>query len=189
MQNCSDEKSIWAVLEQILLKISFVLPWAQPTSGSQNKSKWAETTTHPIAFLGPIRSWNTNRNLFSPTNGREISSSVYGRTRPTQLYFFFRKMIEIFLKIFTSSQTIAEQGHQVFALTNWLTQQITHISQLLAWYIQYQCKHNNLHTYPQLLAWYIQYLLYHPWCQIVHFYIDFEGRFWFLRWLLGDFGG
>ena len=89
MQNCSDEKSIWAVLEQILLKISFVLPWARPTSGSQNKSKWAETTTHPIAFLGPIRSWNTNRNLFSPTNGREISSSVYGRTRPTQLYLKF----------------------------------------------------------------------------------------------------
>ena len=48
--------------------------------------KNTETTTHPIAFLSPIRSWNTNRNLFSPTNGREISSSVYGRTRPTQLY-------------------------------------------------------------------------------------------------------
>ena len=27
------------------------------------------------------------------------------------------------------------------------------------------------HPTPQLLAWYIQYLL-HPWCQIVHFYID-----------------
>ena len=42
----------------------------------------------PIAFSGPIRAWSTNQNLFSPTNGREIGSSVYGRTRPTQLYAF-----------------------------------------------------------------------------------------------------
>ena len=40
---------------------------------------------HPIAFSGPIRAWSTNWNLFSPTNGREISSSVYGQTRRTQL--------------------------------------------------------------------------------------------------------
>ena len=41
----------------------------------------------PIAFSGPIPAWSTNRNLFSPINGREISSSVYRQTRLGQLYF------------------------------------------------------------------------------------------------------
>ena len=49
--------------------------------------KWQRAgKKHPAAGQGSTRSQNSRQIEFSSRNGREISSSVYGRTRPTQLY-------------------------------------------------------------------------------------------------------
>ena len=52
-----------------------------------NKSDHETKTKQPITLSELIRPWDTNRNRFSPRNVREISSSVYGRTRLGQLHF------------------------------------------------------------------------------------------------------
>ena len=58
----------------------------------------------PIAFSGPIPAWSTNRNLFSPINGREISSSVYRQTRLGQLY------INLLMEEETTENTATEEN-------------------------------------------------------------------------------
>ena len=45
-----------------------------------------DTLKQPIAFFALIQFWSTNRNLFSPTNDRENSFSMYGQTKRGQLY-------------------------------------------------------------------------------------------------------
>ena len=51
-----------------------------------NKSCSWWKNKQPIAFSVLIWFWSTNRNWFSPTNGRENGSSVYRQTRLGQLY-------------------------------------------------------------------------------------------------------
>ena len=86
MQNCCADKSISANLEQILLKICLEHPMGRANCGKLKKSERERQAKQPTAFSELIRFWRTNRNRFSPTNGREISSSVYGQTRLGQLY-------------------------------------------------------------------------------------------------------
>ena len=51
------------------------------------KQKWAwEKNKQPTAFSVLIRFWRTNQNQFSPKNGQENGSSLYGTTRLGQLY-------------------------------------------------------------------------------------------------------
>ena len=81
---CFSDKSMWPASSQIHLKCPLSSGSSVHVKGKKSCSWWKNK--QPIAFSVLIRSWSTNQNLFSPTNGREISSSVYGRTRPTQLY-------------------------------------------------------------------------------------------------------
>ena len=55
-------------------------------NNEQNKSERERQNKQPTAGSVPIHFWRTDQNLFSPTNGRENSSSVYGMTRLGQLY-------------------------------------------------------------------------------------------------------
>ena len=64
------------------------LPWAPNGQGKLWKTKKSDRESQskqPTAFSVLMRFRSTNRNRFSPTNGREISSSVYGTTRLGQL--------------------------------------------------------------------------------------------------------
>ena len=40
-------------------------------------------------------SWNSNRIFNRPSNGREISSSVFGLTRRTRLYLFSKQNVKV----------------------------------------------------------------------------------------------
>ena len=86
IQNCCDDKSILALLQQILLKICLEHPTGRASCGKQKKSDRESQSKQPTAFSVLMRFRSTNRNRFSPTNGREISSSVFGQTRLGQLY-------------------------------------------------------------------------------------------------------
>ena len=67
------------------------LPWAPNGQGKLWKTKKSDRESQskqPTAFSVLMRFRSTNRNRFSPTNGREISSSVFGQTRLGQLYMY-----------------------------------------------------------------------------------------------------
>ena len=59
---------------------TMVFCWSYKQSERERQNK------QPTAFSVLIRFWSTYQNLFSPTNGQKISSSVFGQTRPTRLY-------------------------------------------------------------------------------------------------------
>ena len=82
MENCTGEKSILAVFEEILLK-----SFSEHSKLLKDKTKVTEGggRTPPVPGQGLTRSQNSCRLEFSPKNGREISSSVYGTTRWPQL--------------------------------------------------------------------------------------------------------
>ena len=51
------------------------------------KQSWSWTNAKKfLRFLGLMRSRSSNRILYRPANGREISSSLFGQTRRTRLY-------------------------------------------------------------------------------------------------------
>ena len=58
---------------------TMVFCWSCKQSERERQNK------QPTAFSVLIRFWSTHQNLFSPRNGREISSSVFGTTRLGQL--------------------------------------------------------------------------------------------------------
>ena len=58
--------------------------WWSMCRAKQSCSWWKNK--QPIAFSVLIWFWSTNRNWFSPTNGRKNGSSVYRQTRLGQLY-------------------------------------------------------------------------------------------------------
>ena len=82
------EKSMWLASEQILLYMSSEEQKLCVCKRQHKSCLWMKNK-HPIAFLPRIlvliRFWNSKRNLFPPTNGREISSSLYATTRSGQL--------------------------------------------------------------------------------------------------------
>ena len=82
MQNYTCDKSDLFVLEQIHSKV----PIAQRKLLETKKSGCQRKNKQPIAFLAIIQFWSTDRNLFSPTNDRENSFSMYGQTKRGQLY-------------------------------------------------------------------------------------------------------
>ena len=65
--------------------------WPSTTTGTMvfcwscKQSERERQNKQPTAFSVLIRFWSTHQNLFSPRNGREISSSVFGTTRLGQL--------------------------------------------------------------------------------------------------------
>ena len=63
-------------------------------NNEQNKSERERQNKQPTAGSVPIHFWRTDQNLFSPTNGRENGSSVFGTTRLGHLY------IQIFICVF-----------------------------------------------------------------------------------------
>ena len=93
------------------------LPWAPNGQGKLWKTKKSDRESQskqPTAFSVLMRFRSTNRNQFSPTNGREISSSVFGQTRLGQLYF---------LRFFTQS---TPQQLLQFAITFSMQLRATH---------------------------------------------------------------
>ena len=79
---------------QILVVLNMGNPLENPATNTMGaseycwscKQKWAwEKNKQPTAFSVLIRFWRTNQNQFSPKNGRENGSSLYGTTRLGQL--------------------------------------------------------------------------------------------------------
>ena len=80
-----DDKSLWTTVRNLTKWPStstgtMVLCWSCKQSERERQNK------QPTAFSVLIRFWSTHQNLFSPRNGREISSSVFGQSRLGQLY-------------------------------------------------------------------------------------------------------
>ena len=68
---------------------TMVFCWSCKQSERERQNK------QPTAFSVLIRFWSTHQNLFSPRNGREISSSLYGTTRLGQLYQFWAHITKL----------------------------------------------------------------------------------------------
>ena len=79
------DKYLWKQMWQI---------WTSTSTGTMVfcwscKQSWSWTNAKKfLRFLGLMRSRSSNRILYRPANGREISSSLFGQTRRTRLYFF-----------------------------------------------------------------------------------------------------
>ena len=120
---------------------------------------WWGEKMQPTAFSVLKRFWSPNQNLFSPRNGREISSSVYGQTRHGQLYLFEN----IFPKQFDSFCTVSQcnkNAESIFVIGSCVWKQMSSKSTVTLSSIEIKvvfspsqlfCRLWNFKTYPKMI--------------------------------------